>query len=97
MGCVDNLEWCKGPAENGACVACTIKYFRNLLDRMIQITDPKKLSLRKKMGEGDFEGTHFEFGLIVPYTMYVEVDGKIAALNMGEVVPECIRRIKEEL
>ena len=75
----------------------------NVLNRMITVDSLKdKLVVRKKLGEGDFtdpdtkKSTHFEVGLILPFTMYVEANGKIAILNMGEVVPECLRRIDDE-
>ena len=45
--------------------------------KLVDLRD--KLILRNRVGEGEFEGTHFEAGTVGPYSMYVEACGKALA------------------
>lgn len=39
--CIDNKQWCKGPAEHDACIACTIKYI-NILRKCELLVELRK-------------------------------------------------------
>lgn len=60
----------------------------------INLQDDDKLLMRKAIGTGEYEGKHFEFGIVVPYSMYVTCEGHTVTLDTQSFCQEALKLIK---
>jgi hypothetical protein len=62
---------------------------------MLKLLEKNAMLMRRHMGNGEYEGVKFEFGLIVPLGLYFEALGRVVVTENSSLGKKAVEMIKE--